>query len=187
MRTPVLASIRDKSYKQAITEKDHLKNKELFSYFQKDRNTFQTSLKIKKSEYYNKLIESESLSSKKLWQSTSAIINPNKKSIIIPNLILKGHVQNTTLDAANQFINFFSTILVKFIFIPIAFCLNFVENHFKNNMKILVNFSKSFDFLEITPEEVLKELNSLDPTSSKGAVDIETKIFKQCATASGFI
>ena len=95
-------------------------------------------MKKKKFEYYSKLIESESLSSKKLWQSTSAIINPNKKSIIIPNLILKGHVQNTTLDAANQFINFFSTILVKFIFIPIAFCLNFVENHFKNNMKILV-------------------------------------------------
>jgi hypothetical protein len=139
-------------------------------------------LKKKKIEYYNKLIESESLSSKKLWQSMSAIIiNPNKKSIIIPNLILKGHVQNTTLDAANQFFNFFSTILVKFIFIPIAFCLNFVENHFKNNMKILVNFSKSFDFLEITPEEVLKELNSLDPTSSKGAVGIEPKIFKQCA------
>ena len=96
------------------------------------KTTFQTTLKKKKSEYYNKLIESESLSSKKLWQSTSAIINPNKKSIIIPNLILKVHVQNTTLDAANQFINFFSTILVKFIFIPIAFCLNFVENHFKN-------------------------------------------------------
>ena len=41
----LLASIRDKSYKQAITEKDPLKNKELFSYFQKDRNTFQTTLK----------------------------------------------------------------------------------------------------------------------------------------------
>jgi len=48
-------------------------------------------------------------------------------------------------------------------------------------VKILVNFSKSFNFLEITPEEVLKELNSVDPTSSKGAVGIETKIFKQCA------
>ena len=48
-------------------------------------------------------------------------------------------------------------------------------------MKTLVNFTKSFNFLEITPEEVLKELNSLDPTSSKGAVGIETKIFKQCA------
>ena len=48
-------------------------------------------------------------------------------------------------------------------------------------MKTLVNFAKSFDFLEITSEEVLKELNSLDPTSSKGAVGIETKIFKQCA------
>ena len=67
------------------------------------------------------------------------------------------------------------------MFIPIAYCLNFLENHFKNNVKILKNFSKSFDFLEITPDEVLKELNSLDPTSSKGAVGIETKIFKQCA------
>jgi hypothetical protein len=64
------------------------------------------------------------------------------------------------------------------MFIPIAYCLNFLENHFKNNMKILVNFSKSFDFLEITPDEVLIKLN---PTSSKGAVGIETKIFKQCA------
>ena len=45
-------------------------------------------------------------------------------------------------------------------------------------MKILVNFSKSFDFLEIIPEKVFKELNSLDPTSSKEAVGIETKNFK---------
>ena len=177
----LLASIRDKTYKQAITEKDHIKNKQLFSYYKVERKNFQSTLKKKKFEFYNKLIESESLSSKKLWQSTSAIINPNKKSIIIPNLILKGHDQNTTLDAANQFINFFSSILVKFIFIPIAFCLTFLENHFNKNMKILVNFKKSFDFLEITPEEVLNELKSLDPTSSKGAVGIETKIFKQCA------
>jgi hypothetical protein len=101
-----------------------------------ERKNFQSTLKKKKFEYYNKLIEAESLSSKKLWQFTSAIINPNKKSIIIPNLILKGHVQNTTLDAANQFIHFFSSIFVKFIFIPIAFCLTFLENHFNKNMKI---------------------------------------------------
>jgi hypothetical protein len=46
------------------------------------------------------------------------------------------------------------------MFIPIAYCLNFLENHFKKNVKILINFSKSFDFLEITPDEVLKELNT---------------------------
>jgi dsDNA-binding SOS-regulon protein len=65
-----LASIRDKSYKQAIVEKDPMKRKELYAYFQSDRNTFQSAIKKKKYEYYNKKIEEESLSSKKLWQTT---------------------------------------------------------------------------------------------------------------------
>jgi hypothetical protein len=99
----------------------------------------------------------------------------------VPNLILKGHEDNTTLAAANQFINFFSTILVKFVFIPLAYCLNFLEHHFTANMKILANFNKSFDFIEITSGEVLLELKALASDSSKGAVGIETKLFKECA------
>ena len=150
-----LARIRDRAYRKVIIENDVIKKKELFGYYQMERNKFQSQLKKKKYDHYNKIIEAESLSSKKLWQTTSSIINPNKKTILVPNLILKGHVQNTTLDAANQFINFFSTILVKFVFIPIAFCLNFLEDHFTINMKILSNFNKSFNFAEISPVEVL--------------------------------
>jgi dsDNA-binding SOS-regulon protein len=40
-----LASIRDKSYKQAIVEKDPMKRKELYAYFQSDRNAFQSAIK----------------------------------------------------------------------------------------------------------------------------------------------
>ena len=84
-----LASIRDKSYKQAIVEKDPMKRNELYAYFQSDRNTFQSAIKKKKYEYYNKKIEEESLSSKKLWQTTSSIINPNKKKYSCPIFNLK--------------------------------------------------------------------------------------------------
>jgi hypothetical protein len=41
----LLASIRDKTYKQAITEKDHIKNKQHFSYYKVERKNFQSTLK----------------------------------------------------------------------------------------------------------------------------------------------
>ena len=49
-------------------------------------------------------------------------------------------------------------------------------------MKILSNFNKSFNFVEISPKEVLDELKALASDSSKGSVGIETKIFKECAS-----
>ena len=42
-----LASIRDKSYKQAIVEKDPMKKKELYVFFQSDRNTFHKKKEIR--------------------------------------------------------------------------------------------------------------------------------------------
>jgi hypothetical protein len=48
-------------------------------------------------------------------------------------------------------------------------------------MKIFANFNKSFEFIEITSGEVLLELKALASDSSKGAVGIETKLFKECA------
>jgi len=48
-------------------------------------------------------------------------------------------------------------------------------------MQIFANFNKSFDFTEITSGEVLFELKALASDSSKGAVGIETELFKECA------
>ena len=52
-----------------------------------------------------------------------------------------------------------------------------MENHFN-----IIEFQWILWFLEISPVEVLTELKSLDPISSKVAVAIETKIFKLSAS-----
>ena len=176
-----LARIRDQSYHKMIAQKNDLSlNKKDRLKFQEAKTNFQATFKRKKFNHFNKVIESQSVSSKKLWKSISSFINPNKKSQIIPNLILKGHSNNTALDAANCFVNFFASVINKFTFLPLISCFIYINHFFKKYIKI-PNNTPIFNFKKILPNEVLQKLQGLEATSSKGEVGIETKIFKECA------
>ena len=137
-----LARIRDKNYhdainlsKNSIIPKDQIKFE--FDKFRDSKNQFQSLFKKKKSEHFKNIIDSQSTSSKKLWRNIDSFINPNKKSPIVPNLILKGESKNTTLDAANCFVNFFSTIVNKYVFVQLNICLLFISTFFKDYFKLL--------------------------------------------------
>ena len=180
-----LGRIRDKNYHSALALSKY-KNipcediKVEFDKFKESRNQFHSAFKKKKSDYFKNVIDSQSTSSKKLWRNINCFINPNKKASIVPNLILKGESKNTNLDAANCFVNFFSTIINKYAFLQLNICIAFITTFFKNSFKFVIP-AEAFTFAPISISEVFNLLNTLDIGSAKGEVGIETLIFKECA------
>jgi hypothetical protein len=180
-----LARIRDKAYNKAIkanknSNSNLLTSKSEFEEFKNARNKFHSVFKKKKFDYFKNIIDTQSTSSKKLWNNIQSFVDPNKKNIIIPSFILKGESNNTTLDASNCFVNFFSSVINKFSFLHLSVCLNFISIFFKNHFKIVLP-NVSFEFPLISTQEVLDQLNSLDVHSAKGAVGIDTRIIKYCS------
>ena len=64
-----------------------------------------------------------------------SLINPNRKTKIISNNILKGQSNNTDKDAANIFVNFFSSITNIFSFLHVNICLAYVNIFLRDNFK----------------------------------------------------
>jgi hypothetical protein len=178
-----LAKTRDKKYHEMLNESNTdlktINEKKLAS--NEARSKFASIYKNKKFQYMKDFIESASTSSKKLWNKIDFLINPNRKPKIVANFILKGFTNNTNKDAANIFVNFFSSITNIFKFLNFNICLNFIDVFLKTHC-LKFNIPKEpFVFDKITIEEVEIGFKSLSPSSSKGAIGIDTIIFKECA------
>ena len=134
----------------------------------------------KKSDYMKSLIESVTVSTKRLWKKVDSFINPNRKTKIVSNSLLKGQTNNTDKDAANLFVNFFSSITNIFSFFHINICLAYVNTFLRVQFPLKIP-NTPFTFEPVTVREAEFALKSLSPGSSKGAVGIDTIIFKECA------
>ena len=145
------------------------------------KNKYTAAFKEKKANHIKSFIESVSVSTKRLWTKMDSLINPNRKTKIVSNAILKGQSNNTYKDAANIFVNFFSSITNIFSFFHINICLAYVNIFLRDNVKLKIPVVP-FRFEHITIKEVETAFKALSPNSSKGAVGIDTIIFKECAT-----
>ena len=178
-----LSRTKDKTYYNMINSdsSDLELHKEKNYVANEAKNKYTAVFKEKKANYIKSFIDSVSVSTKRLWTKMDSLINPNRKTKIISNNILKGQSNNTDKDAANIFVNFFSSITNIFSFLHVNICLAYVNIFLRDNFK-QKNSTVPFGLEPITIKEVEKAFKSLSANSSKGAVGIDTIIFKECAT-----
>ena len=178
-----LSRTKDKTYYNMINSdsSDLELHKEKIYVANEAKNKYTAAFKEKKANYIKSFIDSVSVSTKRLWTKMDSLINPNRKTKIISNNILKGQSNNTDKDAANIFVNFFSSITNIFSFLHVNICLAYVNIFLRDNFKQKIP-TVPFGLEPITIKEVEKAFKSLSANSSKGAVGIDTIIFKECAT-----
>jgi hypothetical protein len=180
-----LARKRNKVYFRAIKSKSPSDWLE----FTKSRTCFKKMMRSKKANHYQQFISENSLSNSKLWIYVEPLINPNKKSQIIPSILLPEWINATVQDVANCFSNFFDSALVKFTFLSTSECISYIEQHFSgsdlsNNSNVR---SANFVFAEISEAEVESALINSNENSSPGFVNIESKIIKNCFPSISFV
>ena len=170
-------SKRDKIYYNIINKcKNNTDSfKKEWMLYKKIRNDCSTLFHKKKSSYFSKFIESESVSSKKLWKKLSPHISPNNKPALNPSLILKKETSNPDLELSNTFCNFFSTITSKFTFKPIDLCIKYSTNLFKTNSNFgTLDDDDGFELELFNISEIEKGLKNLKPNTGAGEVGIES-------------
>ena len=147
------------------------------------RNKYNSIFRSKKSNYYKEFVVENSVSTKSFWQKLNPFLNPNKKQKIsvslISNIINNIH---SAQDLVQAFSNYFASILNKFDFLNINVCIQFVQKFFEEN-STLANLGPSnvFEFGLTNETIVLEQLKKMNPKSAPGSVNIESKIFKECA------
>jgi hypothetical protein len=178
-----LARKRNKLYFIAIKSK----NKSDWTDFTKIRAEFKKLIRSKRASHYQQFIRENSVSNAKLWNFIDPLINPNKKSQIIPATLLPDWINVTAQDVANCFSNFFDSALAKFSFKSTIDCISFIEQHFSNDALPKNSNGLSFGFAEFTESEVLKAFNNSKESSSPGFVGIESKIMKYCCPTISYV
>ena len=175
-----LSKKRDAVYLKAISCKnnDITTSKSLWSEFKILRNKCTNLFYGKKSSYFKHFINTNELSTKKLWKKLSPYISPNKKSTLVASAILKNTSNNNDLDLASAFCNYFSTLLIKFNFLTLTSCLSYITNYISE-----CGFGRDIGLTirHFTEDEVTKGLKSLVPNSGVGEVGIESIVFVECA------
>jgi hypothetical protein len=143
--------------------------------YKKYRNTLRKCLKDAENAYFHSLFENTKQSSFKIWRHLSSVINPDKQKSTsnISKLDIDGHVSSDNKLITNYmnkyFCNIGQTLQNK---------LTTNGDQYKNYLLHRVN--QSFFLSPITPECLLKEINSLSPYKSSGPDDISVKIIKLC-------
>ena len=150
-------SKRDKVYYKIINQP---RNEKKWEIYKKLRNACSTLFQKKKAFYFSKFIESESITSKKLWKKLSPHISPNNKPALNPSLILKKETSDPDLELANTFCNYFSSITSKFKFRAIDLCLEYSNNLFSivTNFETTTGEDDGFELDSFKTEEIEKEL-----------------------------
>ena len=146
------------------------------------RNVFRSMVRKKKADYFNDVINTESISSAKLWRRLNPYINPNKKIGIDSTDFACGNPYWTLQDTVNMFSNFFASILNNIAFCSLLESHAYIAQHLHEavELKSKLSTSPTFKFAEFSQTMVSKILSSLDPSSSPGIVGIETRVFKHC-------
>ena len=172
-----LAKQRNRLYKKAVRSK----SKSDWSLQKSIRKKFYNLFRLKKSNYFHSMIHSLSSSSKKLWKKIQPYINPNKKTKIIPGLLLP-NTFSTDLDVAEVFSTFFRNITDRFTFLPVRICLGYVDKFFNSCISLLSLRQNTpiFKFLPFEVDEVERVLLSLDTSSASGSCDIDTCVLVAC-------
>ena len=113
-----LSRTKDKTYYNMINSdsSDLELHKEKIYAANEAKNKYTAVFKEKKGNYIKSFIDSVSVSTKRLWTKMDSLINPNRKTKIISNNILKGQSNNTEKDAANIFVIFFHQLLIYLAF-----------------------------------------------------------------------
>ena len=93
-----------------------------------------SKLRLLKKKKANYIKLSLSLSLTKMY----SLINPNRKTKIVYNALLKGQSNNTDKDATNIFVNFFSSITNIFSFLHINTYLAYVNIFVRDNIKLKI-------------------------------------------------
>ena len=174
-----LSKKRDAVYLKAIScKKDIIKSQSLWSEFKLLRNKCTNLFYGKKAAYFRNFINTNDLSTKKLWKKLSPYISPNKKSTLVAASILKNTNNNSDSDLASAFCNYFSTLLIKFNFLSLTLCISYITNYISE-----CGFGRDIGLTirHFTEEEVTKGLKSLVPNSGVGEVGIESIVFVECA------
>ena len=139
---------------------------------------------MKKFAYFKPFIESTVTSSLKLCNKINPLINPNKKSTINAAQIIKDPSFNSNIDAANAFVNFFSSITANIKFLDISTTIAYIQSHLNHRKNIITTMP--FEIAPFTIKEVEDALKSISADSAKRSTGIESKILKDCADILAF-
>jgi hypothetical protein len=148
------------------------KNKSIHS---KLKNKLIMKLRIAEESYYKDLITSDNQNLYQLWNIFGKIMNPKKakKKTTINKLIVNNKTIINDEEMANALNDHFCTIGEK-----LAKNFNHTNNSHRNYLQ---NENKHTFLLFLTDEEeVLSEINKLDPKKSSGSDNLSPKIIKEC-------
>lgn len=163
----------------AIHKRNHLHKVKKYSEYKEQRNLVKSMIKKSKKNFYNKCIKNNT-STNVLWKNIKAISNKATKKNEIPrNIVYNGDKIENQLQILNAFNEHFVNIsnlvqkteLVKDNFIPLKQFLSKKLNH------------ANFDIKTITPFEVSKIIEKLNPNKSTGLDGISAKTLKYSSDA----
>lgn len=171
---------RDRLYHQYM----RIKSEENKIAYKRIRNKFRSLTRKKKANYFKEFVSNCTTSCSRLWKRINPFINPNKKTLLNPSLLVSGNPHFTMQDVVNAFANYFSSILKNFVFYSLSNCLTYIDKHLHSNQLTVdkLNGVNLFEFTEITPDRVSHTLSSIDKVSSPGFVNIDSRVFKSCNT-----
>ena len=184
----------DKNYVTLVKKRDSLYYKALklnsellWREYKNFKNSCSNLFHKNKSLYFKNFINKTSTSVKKFWKKLSPFISPNKKTLLISSVILNNSINNSDLDLATSFCNYFSTITLIFDFLSLSLCISYVTNFLSTelNLRQQADMTDRLVITSFSREEVVKALQSLTANSGVGEVGIESIIFVECAEELG--
>lgn len=170
--------MKDINYKNILWQqhKRHPENKLAEDNFIKQRNLVANKIQRMKKEYYYKKFTDYKLNPARMWKLINSVSNNKFRKISIPpKLLIGGTLVTDTKEICECFNTFFSSIGAELAQkIPLQYHYNriFTNSKVDNNDKILTAMAPA------SVDEVIKIINNLDPNTSSGIDNVNTKSIK---------
>ena len=165
-------SHKNKLHKRSKLETNNNLKAKLHHEWQILQKAVKKDIQIEKDKYYQNFFKQNKNKLIKVWKTIKSLINfkPNKVSNLI-NLNINGKISSNTLEVANHFNKYFTTIASKID-----------KKIIKSNKKFtdfLINPNeKTFSLYPTTPEEVQDYLKNIDLRKSVGPFSIPSRLLK---------
>jgi exonuclease III len=159
----VVKAVRKKN--SALKQAKKHDTQHLWTKFHRLRNRLKNLITFKHKEYLSNICDNISNQPKKFW----SFIKANSKSRGLPQFLYNtnGEEESDFNSMANIFNNFFQSIFSCNDNIPTP--------------PIISTNDPLLDHISITENEVLKELNKLNPSKAPGPDGLPTRVLKECA------
>ena len=158
--------------------KQNMKSKVLHENYLQARQTYQSLLRLKKIQYFEKSTPKDFIDSSQFWKfhSQNIKLRSSRENENGPSYIM---VKNKKIDNKNQITEQFNRHFTSFVSennVSDNDCKNFSYNNFSLNLRSKLSYK--FSFVNTCDSEIEKILTQIDSKSSNGVSNISIKVLK---------